>query len=314
MNRIAFRQRQLSRRLVRIVASHFYVNPDPDMRRSILVAGTARSGTTWLGDLIASQIPSRVLFEPFNPILVPEYNSFSYFQYVRPGEKNPEFHMYARKLFTGDIRNRWIDRYNERIFSKYRLIKAIRANLSLKWLRENFPMVPNFFMIRHPCAIVLSRMELGWATDSDIEPFLNQPKLVEDHIAPFVDFIKNASSIEEKHAIIWSVSNLVPLRQLEDGDTFLVYYEDLCTKPEHVLQAIFTSLGYQYQQSFTDQINRPSQTTRKHSAIIAGENKLSNWKNELSTSQIDRILRVVENFGLSYLYGDSILPLSKNDY
>ncbi len=312
LNRMSFWSRKFYRRAIQLAGSHFYINPDPDMRKSILVAGTARSGTTWLGDLIASQLPSRILFEPFNPILVPEYSAFSYFQYIRPGMKNPKFHDFARKVFTGEIRNRWVDHYNERIFSKYRLIKAIRVNLALKWLHENFPMVPIVFIVRHPCAVVLSRMKLDWATNRDIEPFLDQPELMEDHLAPYLNLIKNAGTAEEKHAIIWSVSNLVPLKQFDDGDSCIVYYEDLCTQPERELQAVFKSIGHQYLRSVIGQINRPSQTTREHSAIAAGKDKLSNWKKELSASQIDNILGVVDAFGLSYLYGDSVLPLHKN--
>ena len=85
--------------------------------------------------------------------------------------------------------------------------------MALKWLHENFPVVPTVFIIRHPCAVVLSRMELNWATDSNIEPFLNQPDLVTDQLAPFTNIISKASTVEEKHAIIWSVSNFVPLTQ-----------------------------------------------------------------------------------------------------
>lgn len=313
MKRIVFWQRWLSRRVVQLIGSRFYLNPDPDMRQSILVAGTARSGTTWLGDLIASQLPSRILFEPFNPILVPEYSTFSYFQYMRPGEKNPQFYAYARKVFTGEIRNRWIDRYNEQIFSEYRLIKEIRANLSLKWLHEEFPKVPIIFIVRHPCAVVLSRLKLDWATDDDIEPLLNQPDLVEDQLTPFVDLIKNASTAEEKHAIIWSVSNLVPLKQFGTDDDVLrtIYYENLCTQPEKELDTVFDTIGQPYHRSVINQINRPSQTAQEYSAITVGKDKLSNWKKELSASQIDKILHIVDAFGLSYLYGDSLLPLHK---
>ena len=96
------------------------------------MSGTARSGTTWLGDLIASQIPSRILFEPFNRDLVSDIRQFHYFQYMRPGTENPAFFSFAQKVFMGEIRNRWIDHQNERIISKFRLVKEIRANLALK--------------------------------------------------------------------------------------------------------------------------------------------------------------------------------------
>ena len=276
------------------------------------MAGTARSGTTWLGELIASQIPSRILFEPFNPDIVSDYSRFHYFQYIRPGTENPEFYSFAQKVFTGRIRNKWIDRQNERISSKVRLVKEIRANLALKWLHDNFPEVPIIFIIRHPCAVVLSRLELGWATDRDIEPFISQPQLVEDYLGPHMDVIRSAVTSEEKHAVIWSVSNLVPLKQFGSDELKVVYYENLCTQPEIELSRVFETIGYQFSKSLVDRLTQPSQTTRAGSAIVAGTNKIEYWKKKLSRSQIDNILRIVQAFGLDHLYDDSTLPINKN--
>lgn len=309
MKQLSFWFRKNYRRAIQVVGSRFYFNPDPDLRRSILVAGTARSGTTWLGDLIASQIPSRILFEPFNRDLVSDYRQFHYFQYMRPGTENPEFFNFAQKVFTGEIRNAWIDRRNERIFSYVRLVKEIRANLALKWLHENFPEVPILFLVRHPCAVVLSRMELGWATDSDIEPFLSQPQLIEDHLSPYLDLIRSAANLEEKHAVIWSVSNLVPLRQFNADELKVVCYEELCNHPENELPRIFEAIGYQYSGAMSSK--QPSQTTRPASAVVTGADQIENWKKKLSRSQIDNVLRVVQAFGLDHLYGDSTLPLQK---
>lgn len=313
MTQIRFWTRKLFRRAVQEIASRFYLNPEADPRKSILIAGTARSGTTWLGDLIASQIPSRILFEPFNPDLVPEYRNFNYFQYMRPGTENPEFHAFARKVFTGEIRNRWIDRQNERIHSEYRIIKEIRINLALKWLHDNFPEAPILFLLRHPCAVTASRMELNWATDRDIEPFLSQPDLVEDHLAPYMEIIKHAKTDEEKHAVIWCVSNLVPLRQFQPNEIRIVYYERLCIQPEIELPAVFASIGQSYRDTERDAVNRPSQTARPSSAVVDGTDKISAWRRKLSDKQIENILRIVSAFGLDHLYGDSLLPLSQHE-
>lgn len=312
MNRTRFCTRKLYRRAVQEIGSRFYVNPDPDVRKSILVAGAARSGTTWLGDLIASQIPSRILFEPFNPDLVPEYGAFRYFQYLRPGTQNPQFYDFAQKVFTGAVRNRWIDRQNERIHSEYRIVKEIRINLALRWLHDNFPEVPILFLMRHPCAVVASRMELGWATDNDIEPFLSQPELVADHLAPYIDLIKRVSTDEEKHAVIWCVSNLVPLKQFDGVELKTVFYEVLCMQPKDELPGIFESMGQKYKGHINDVIDRPSQTTRSSSDVVTGHDRISSWKNKLQTAQIDKILRVVDTFGMTHLYSDALLPVSYN--
>jgi hypothetical protein len=312
LKQIGFRSRKFFRRAIQLIGSRLYVNPNPEIGRSILVAGTARSGTTWLGDLIVSQIPSRILFEPFNPDHVLEYRPFHYFQYMRPGTQNPEFYTFAQKIFTGEIRNRWIDRHNERILSKRRLIKEIRVNLALKWLHDNFPEVPILFIMRHPCAVVSSRMELGWATDRDIGHFISQSQLVEDYLGPYLDLICRAESIEEKHAVIWSVSNLVPLKQFNSDQWKFVYYEDLCIQPEIELPGIFEAIVYPFSTTLVDRSNHPSQTTRHDSAVVIGTNKIEEWRKKLSRSQIDKILQVVQAFGLGHLYDDSTLPLYRN--
>lgn len=297
------------RRVTQLLTSRVYFNPGTETHRSILVAGTARSGTTWLGDLIASQIPCRIMFEPFHPLLVPEFRTFHYFEYSRPDAENPKLHAFAQRIFKGEIRNRWIDHKNERVFSKYRLIKEIRANLSLKWLHDNFPEVPVIFLMRHPCAVVASRLQLGWATDRDIEPFLSQLDLIEDHLTPFMSLILNAKTAEEKHAIIWCVSNLVPLRQFKTGKLKVIYYEHLCTQPEIVMPSIISSIGAQYTPPAADAFNKPSQTTRRKSAIVRGADKTSSWRKILEPPQIKNVLRIVDRFGLDHLYGDSLLPL-----
>ena len=190
-------------------------------------------------------------------------------------------------------------------------MKEIRANLALKWLHDNFPEVPIILIVRHPCAVVLSRMELGWATDHDIEPFLSQPQLVEDYLGPYMNLIRSAKNSEEKHAVIWSISNLVPLKQFRSGELKVVYYEDLCTQPEMELPGIFEAIGCQYSGSLITSSNQPSQTTRRASAVVTGTNKIGNWKKKLSPTQIDNILQVVQAFGLGHLYGESALPLNK---
>lgn len=257
-------------------------------------------------------MPCRILFEPFNPVLVPEYQGFHYFQYMRPGTENQKFLAFAEKVFSGKIRDRWVDKQNERILSKYRLIKEIRTNLALKWLHDKFPEVPIVFLVRHPCAVVASRLELGWATDGDIESFLLQPELVEDHLKPYMDLIKRSNTDEEKHAIIWSISNLIPLDQFRSGEFKIVYYENLVTRPERELRAIFNTLRHANEQLKLDTVNRPSQTTNKTSPVVTGDDKIANWKKRLNSEQINNILKIVDSFGLGNLYGDSVLPVINN--
>ncbi len=309
---LVWQSQRWRKRLTHIVCSKLYRNPDTSTDKSIMVAGTARSGTTWLASIIASQISCRMMFEPFHSKKVKAFAQFHYFHYMRPAEQNLALRSYCQTIFSGDIRHRWIDRRVDRIFSDYRLIKDVRANLFLKWTQTQFPKIPLFFIIRHPCAVVLSRMQLDWATETDIEPFLAQPNLIEDFLADKMDVIARAQTAEEKHAVIWCISNLVPLKQFGEDELNLIFYENLCTQPEVEIPRIFQVIGQPYQNSVFERAGRPSTTTIRTSAVVSGHNKVTRWQEKLSTGQIDNILAVVQAFGLDYLYGDSFTPLETN--
>jgi Sulfotransferase family len=286
----------------------FYRDTNRDERRSFIVAGTGRSGTTWLAEIIRSQIPCRLMFEPFNPRKVSAYRRFNYFQYMRPEERNAELREYCQTVVTGNIRNAWIDRGVSILRPQFRLIKDIRANLMLRWLCREFPSLPVVFLVRHPCAVVSSRMKLGWATDSDIAPLLEQPRLVEDHLADKMRVFERAKTPEEKHALVWCVSNLVPLRQFGEGELTTVFYENLCANPAAEIERVFRRLGHPYHASVFGRLHQPSMMSAQGSAVVTGDDRIAGWQKELSPRQIQAVLAVVEAFGLAHLYGESAMP------
>jgi hypothetical protein len=301
--------------VVRPLYRRLYRDSDRDVGRSILVAGTGRSGTTWIADLLAAALPCRVMFEPFHSRLVETFGDFHYFHYARPDEPNDPLLSYCQTVFSGSIHHPWIDRAAGPLFPKYRVIKEIRANLFLKWIRERFPDLPILFVIRHPCAVVLSRIRSRWATDSDIAPFLAQEKLIEDYLRDRMDDIRGAQREEEKHAIVWCVSNLVPLAQFGPDELDVFFYERLCTQPEPEIQRMVRILAeahFEVEEARLGKalrrIDIPSGTSLKSSAVMTGEDLVGRWREHLSQSQIANILAVVDAFGLSHLYGDSMWP------
>jgi hypothetical protein len=294
--------RKAYRKLLSTVLQKVYRDNVRDLTKNILVVGSARSGTTWLADLIASQFKSRIMFEPFNPNLVKEYRSFNYFQYMRPDEKNDDLYDFSCKLFSGNIRSAWIDREIQHLYPQGRVIKCIRSSLMLKWLDVNFPQFPKIFILRHPCAVVQSRISLGWATDDDLRHFLNQPKLMADFLNEKVEIIHNAQTIEEKHAVIWCITNLVPLKQFGSNTLNCVRYENLVQNPEFEIPRLFDMIGIPYSGSIYKKLSQPSLTSTNTSPVITGEKMTGKWKKTLSPVQIDNIINIVERFGLSGIY------------
>jgi hypothetical protein len=302
--------RKGSRRLARAVRGALYRDTDRDPRNSILVAGTARSGTTWLGDVLSSQLHGRVMFEPFHPGKIEQYRPFSYFQYMRPDESDEALRSYVQRVFTGAIRHPWIDREVDCLFPRCRVIKEVRASLLLKWIRHTFPDTPILLIVRHPCAVALSRMQLNWATDDDIAPLLNQPKLVADFLGDRMEIIRSATTTAAKHAVIWSVHHLVPLQQFEPHELTVVFYEDMCLRPDTEIPRIFGAIGRDFDRTAFRAVGRPSATAQHTSAIVAGTDPVAGWTSALSTRQVEEVLTVVDAFGLGHLYGSSPTPLA----
>lgn len=272
-----------------------------------MVVGTGRSGTTWVAEVIDAQVRCRLIFEPFNPDQVKEFRHFRHFLYMRPDQDDPELLRFCHAVTSGELRGEWVDGHLAHLSSDLRLIKDIRPTLMLRWLANRFPNVPILYVLRHPCAVVLSRMRLNWATDVDVRRFTDQPLLVEDHLRPYLAVIDGAQTPEEKHAVVWCLSNLIPLRQFASGGWTLLHYERLRQEPEVELPRMFGALGMEFDARVSWALNRPSRTTRLAGCRLLNTSE-PDWTRDLTTGQVDRILAIVRAFGLEYLYGDSVMP------
>lgn len=303
---------RLKKRIVHQICSKLYIDSNRNIDNSILIAGTGRSGTTWLADIISSQVPTRTMFEPFHSRLVARFKQFEYHQYMRPAEHDQDLMVYCHAVLSGKLRHRWIDREVSHIFPKYRVIKEIRANLFLKWFNNNYSNVPILFIIRHPCAVVLSNIQLSWPAGQDINSFLSQEKLIADFLRDKLDIIQAAETLEEKIAVIWCVTNMVPLRQFCDSELNIFFYEHLCTQPEIEIPRIFRTARQEYDESVFKSAGNPSTTTRLSSAVMTGSNRVTDWKRKLSPAQVDRILSIVRAFGLNCYYDESVMPVNSS--
>jgi hypothetical protein len=289
-----------------------YRDSSGDPRDCVMIAGTARSGTTWLGEIIASQTSCRMMFEPFQADKVGAYRRFQYFQYLRPQQDDHAMSEFCGTVFSGRIRNWWIDQEVSCLRPRLRLVKEIRANLLLGWIARRFPDMPLLFVVRHPCAVVQSRLQLGWATDTDIASFLEQPELIEDFLSSYLGLINRTRSAAGKHAIIWCISNMVPLRQFAAGGLPLVFYEDLCIQPEIELPRIFRLMRLPLRDSVFTSLATPSASSRRRGSDVTPAGLVSGWRRSLTADQVAEVLAVVDAFGLGHLYGDSATPLHQS--
>jgi hypothetical protein len=262
------------------------------------VAGTGRSGTTWLAEVICYGRGCRLIFEPFDPGRVRLCRGFLSKQYLRPDDRRPEYLEPARRLVTGQVRSRWTDRFHESFLARRRVIKDIRANLLLGWLHANFPEMPVVLLIRHPCAVAASRLSLGWR--DNLADVLSQRELLEDHLAPFEAEMRRARTPFERHIFLWCVDNYVPLRQFAPGEVGVFFYENLLTNPNEELRRLFSFLGGSPGVGVRRALERPSPVSRRGG--------VGDWRRLVSPAQRERAFEILSLFGMEGVYGEGETP------
>jgi hypothetical protein len=277
---------------------------------TIYLAGHERSGTTWIAEIVNHGNRYRYISEPFSRGRLEITSAFAPRQYLRPDERDPRYLKPAEAIVTGRVRSLFTDKYNRAVLPRERMIKDVRGNLLLPWLHRQFPEMRMVFILRHPCAVVHSKMKVSEAWKANIDWFLGQDALVQDHLAPFLDVINSARDEFEQHMVVWCVDNYVPLKAFKRGEVHLAFYEDLSVNPEEAIPRLFEFLGRPFHDGVLRAARRPSATTRPDSAIVSGENIIDGWRRSISDDQLDRAVRILEGFGLDRIYGRESLPVS----
>jgi hypothetical protein len=304
----------LFRGAIQNIAVKYFIDHDADYRKSVMVAGMGRSGTTWLADLLNYRNDYRVVFEPFNHRRVALAVNFSDHQYLRPSDDDYRYVEPARAILTGLVREHWVDRFNHRLIAHRRLVKDVRVNLILRWMRVHFPGMPIVLIARHPFAVAASRLSKGYDVDLQHE-FLAQRALVEDFLQPYRDALLACRTPFERHVAAWCIEVGVPLSQFAEDEICLVLYEDLCKKPAEVLQKTFAFIGNAFDRSALRSLTRPSHTTyfpkRLRLNWEGGADRIvTAWQDSITPAQIRRGLEIVEMFGMNELYGADPMPVT----
>jgi len=254
---------------------------------TILVAGSARSGTTWIGSVCAKMLNARPIFEPF--ILDKEKKFFllfnrvwngtnkdqllmNYCLYISPKMDVDVYLLYQiESILKGKIRSFWTDKETSiKIYSK-RVIKEIRANLLLNFLAHRWPKMKIIWIIRNPLEVIKSQLYLslkyGWKFDFD-EKILEQKQLVKEWLLPFIKEIKKAKTLPERLMHRWCIENFVPFNQkvYSLSNVLLVTYNKLVSSKDEWKKINFFLNKHKWNDDLLDKyLAKPSRTYIKRS-------------------------------------------------
>lgn len=283
--------------LIRLLAR----DSDGDPGRALLLVGTARSGTTWLGDLLADRLHARMLFEPFHPDRVAGAAPFGSMPYRREEEDDPALEEFCRSVFAGTLGGAWVDREARWLRPRARVVKSVRTALLLPWLRRRFPEVPFVVLVRDPVAVVRSRLAAGWSPDPDFFSLLGDGGLVADTLGGDAAWARGLATPEERSALVWALHYRVATAHADsDPRTATVRYEHLASDPDEEVARVLEALGLEPALP-TRSSRRPSSTARK--GRTPRQRAGARQGAPLEAALRGRVNEVVSRLGLAHLYG-----------
>ena len=153
-------------------------------RPPILITGSHRSGTTWVGQIMGKSPWLKYIHEPFNPSKFPNAPLNSWFQYISKNTTDQNFQqkvrLHLQELNQFSFYRFIVDIKKATYFSQLlrfgsQEIKGIYARplykdpiavFSAEWFFESLN-AKIIVCIRHPAAFVSSLKNLGWTFNFD---------------------------------------------------------------------------------------------------------------------------------------------------
>lgn len=280
----------------------------PSEKRTILICGVGRSGTTWLGAVIARSISARQIFEPFiidenldfmlassNRIELQERIEYPLF--ITENLK-PRYLNQFKKILFGFYSNGWVKEGSEAGFFYKRVIKDIRLNLNLKFITSYFPSLRIIYIVRSYHSVISSMLikeRAGWRFSWNLEDIFTQKELLARLPQEFVSLLNSVQTIEEKLMVRWCVENIIAVEDsFTSQNILLVKYENLLSKEAWVdIKKFIRPIKWQ-DSLFDADFDKPSRT----SDINVKQKK------EVELNQTGLVRQLYISSGLSRCYPD----------
>lgn len=282
-----------------------------DINKSIFIAGSMRSGTTFLLEMLESIIKYRLIFEPLS-YRAKIFNEFHHQYYYNIEKKSTELipfvpslennnDFFRKKLvlcFKGYFSNEYLRRNRKYFFTTKTIVKSVRSNLILDDIFNNI--TKNVILIlRDPLDIWKSLAYMKNTRDILVhDEYLKMyqesgvfNKFTELNGLFKIKFPKQFAEFRN-FIVIWIIQNYIPLRQMEIDTSFkphIIYYKDLIKNPVIAINNILLFLNFPVveQDRILKLTNIKSSTTKTKDNKI--EKKYQTNREELSKLMLECI-------------------------
>lgn len=299
------------------------------MSRPILVTGSHRSGTTWVGRMLCASRAAGYVHEPFNPIRSPGWFP----------EPLPYWFMYLTEEnaapYERDVADLLALKYPLRALLRLRsargvaqqvpelarsvvyraqrrrtLVKDPMALFSAEWLSRRFGM-DVVVMIRHPAAFVGSVKKLNWGFDYE-RNWLAQDLLMRDLLgrwAPEFEGYQGEVDLVGEGIVMWNAMyDVVRGYRERHPDWHFVKYDDLADDPLAGFRDLYERLGLPWDERARRAVTE-STSARNVKEVPAWRRRAikrdssaakRTWGQRLTPEEVERVRREVAEIAASF--------------
>lgn len=301
----------------------------------ILVTGSHRSGTTWVGKMLATAPKVDYIHEPFKPgwslpytftrsdVWFPHIGAHNASRWERDVLRTLRFNFSWRHSFrmnpsvaqAWDATSRWV-RWNSRRYRGRRpLVKDPIALFAAPWLADRFGM-DVVAMIRHPAAFCSSIKVKKWVFDWT--HWSRQTELMDTLLAPFRDDLaeaqKRGCDLVDQGILQWRIfHHVIDAYRRTRPEWHYVRHEDLSLDPVGGYRKMFEHCKLTWTPESQRTIEQSSEEGNLKDAAVAGKSthyvqldakaNIKNWQKRLSADEIARIRNGTEDVSHKF-YGD----------
>ncbi len=288
----------------------------------ILVSGAHRTGTTWVGKMLAADPQTSYISEPLNVLHRPgvmrtkvplwytyitRENEAQYLDALREA-LSYRYHLAAEVVSLRSVHDLLRMGRDLSIFTRGRLLRCRPllkdpfAIFSLTWFAECLH-CKIVVTVRHPAGFASSLKRLNWPFD--FRDLLAQPLLMRDWLEPYRSRMESmpADDIIAQASLLWAmVYRSVQEECKRVPDIHIVRHEDLSMDPVAGFRQLYGELGLGFTPRVEHKIlessnpENPTELSKKrvHSVKLDSRANLYNWKRRLSSDEIARVRELTE--------------------
>ena len=281
--------------------------------RPILVTGAHRSGTTWVGKMLALAPGVAYIHEPFSPKTPKGLSPAGFERYFtvvtaeNEARYRPGLERTLALRYDLGAQLRWARGWRDvaRIPVDYRRLLAARrsarrplvkdpiALLSADWLVQSFG-VQAVVLIRHPAAFAASLKRLGW--EHSFATFFENgrlPEVLRPYEAEIREQADRPGEILEQAALLWRLLyGAVAAYRERHPDWLFLRHEDASLDPLGTFEGLYRELGLELTEDARREITQataadnPAQLDRPHAVKLDSAASLGRWREQLTTDEI----------------------------